>query len=189
MKLADLLDEAESRALAVVEQQSPELLNDEKRTLARQVGIGAVKYADLSKDRTSDYVFSFDEMLRLDGNSGPYMQYAHARVQSVLRRADEAGVSHGNNVLQLNHPHELALAKRLLSFGDAVETVGRDLKPHVLCGYLYDLARDFSGFYENCPILKSEGETRESRLALADLTGRTLALGLDLLGIAHPDRM
>ena len=188
VKLADLLDEAERRARAVVEQQSPELPDAEKAELARQVGIGAVKYADLSKDRTGDYVFSFDDMLRLDGNSGPYMQYAHARVQSVLRKAAEAGVS-GDDVTVLDAPHELALAKRLASFADAVEAVARDLRPHLLCAYLYDLARDFSGFYENCPILKSEGEVRASRLALARLTGRTLAAGLDLLGIAHPDRM
>ena len=188
VRLADLLDEAERRARAVVEQQSPDLPEAEKAELARQVGIGAVKYADLSKDRTGDYVFSFDDMLRLDGNSGPYMQYAHARVQSVLRRAAEAGVA-GDAVTVLDAPHELALAKRLAAFADAVEAVARDLRPHLLCAYLYDLARDFSGFYENCPILKSEGEVRSSRLALARLTGRTLAAGLDLLGIADPDRM
>ena len=185
VQLADLLDEAEQRARKVVEELSPDLPSDEKDRLATQVGIGAVKYADLSRDRTSDYVFSFDEMLRLDGNSGPYMQYAHARVQSVLRKADEAG----DGVSQLDSPHELALAKRLLAFGDAVASVARELRPHLLCTYLYDLARDFSAFYENCPILKSEGDLRASRLALARLTGRTLAQGLDLLGIAHPERM
>jgi arginyl-tRNA synthetase len=169
----------------VVDAQSPELPEAERATLAGQVGIGAIKYSDLSRDRTSDYVFSFDEMLRLDGNSGPYMQYAHARVQSVLRKAGE----HVASLTVLAAPQELALAKRLLGFGDAVHAVACDLKPHLLCTYLYDLARDFSGFYEACPILKSQAETRSSRLALTRLTGRTLAQGLDLLGIAHPDRM
>jgi arginyl-tRNA synthetase len=186
IKLVDLLDEAERRARIVVEEASPDLPADEKDALAKAVGIGAVKYADLSKDRASDYVFSFDEMLRLDGNSGPYMQYAHARVRSVLRKAESAG---GGTISTLDAPEEVALAKQLLLFGDAVQQVALDLRPHVLCAYLYDTARAFSRFYDACPILKSEGAIRESRLALADLTGRTIAQGLDLLGIDHPERM
>lgn len=189
LQLQNLLDIAVERARRVVEEINPDLPEAEKIHLARTVGIGAVKYADLSKDRNSDYVFSFDEMLRLDGNSGPYMQYAHARVKSVLRKAADAGLEPAQTVSVLESPHELALAKALLSFGDAVRDVARDLKPHILCNYLYDLARAFSGFYETCPILKSEGGVQKSRLALADLTGRTLACGLDLLGIGHPERM
>jgi arginyl-tRNA synthetase len=188
IKLADLLDEAETRARKLVDELSPNLPEAEKDELGRSVGIGAVKYADLSKDRSSDYVFSFDEMLRLDGNSGPYMQYAHARVRSVLRKAAEAGAEMGD-ISTLTTTQERTLAKRLLAYPDVVAAVGRDLRPHVLCAYLYDLAREFSGFYEHCPILKAEGDERASRLALAKLTGRTLAAGLDLLGIAHPDRM
>ncbi len=175
--------------MTVVEVASPNLPEDEKQRLAKAVGIGAVKYADLSKDRSSDYVFSFDDMLRLDGNSGPYMQYAHARVRSVLRKAAEAGIELGGAVTVLNEDAELALAKELLSFGDVIEQVARDLRPHVLCAYLYDLSKKFSRFYDACPILKSEGDVRTSRLALADLTGRTLAKALDLLGIEHPERM
>ena len=189
VKLADLLDEAEARARKVVDEASPHLSDDEKTTLAQQVGIGAVKYADLSKDRTSDYVFSFDDMLRLDGNSGPYMQYAHARVQSVLRKAADAGVTGDGKVTTLKSPQEIALAKQLLSFGDSVASTARELKPHLLCLYLYETARAFSRFWESCPVLQSEGDVQSSRLALAELTGKTLAAGLDLLGIAHPDRM
>ena len=189
VKLADLLDEAERRARAVVDAQSAELPDAEKGELARAVGIGAVKYADLSKDRTSDYVFSYDQMLALDGNTAPYLQYAHARIRSIHRKADEQGVAGSNAIEVLAEPAELALAKHLLSFGDVVRAVGRELKPHLLCTFLYEAARRFSVFYENCPVLRSEGRVRESRLALTDLTGRTLALGLDLLGIAHPQRM
>lgn len=189
VKLSDLLDEAEVRARKIVDEASPDLPESEKTALAKAVGIGAVKYADLSKDRNSDYVFSFDEMLRLDGNSGPYMQYAHARVKSVLRKAGEQGLPASTRVSILAEPAELALAKQLTTFADTIQIVARDLKPHVLCAYLYDLAKAFSRFWENCPIVKSEGETQVSRLALADLTGRTLTLGLDLLGIEHPDRM
>lgn len=189
VKLAELLDEAEKRARAVVEAQSPELPEEEKAELARAVGIGAVKYADLSKDRTSDYVFSFDQMLSLDGNTAPYLQYAHARIRSIQRKAAEQGIDASSEVTVLAEPAEVALAKHLLSFGDVVRAVARDLKPHMLCTFLYDTAKRFSAFYENCPVLRSEGEVRSSRLALTELTGRTLSLGLDLLGIAHPDRM
>ena len=189
VKLADLLDEAERRARAVVDQQSAELPDEEKAALAKAVGIGAVKYADLSKDRTSDYVFSYDQMLSLDGNTAPYLQYAHARVQSIGRKAAEQGIAASTEVVELREPAELALAKHLISFGDTVRAVARELKPHLLCAYLYEAARRFSVFYENCPVLRSEGNVRSSRLALTALTGRTLATGLDLLGIAHPERM
>lgn len=189
VKLADLLDEAERRARAVVDAQSAELPEQEKAELARAVGIGAVKYADLSKDRTSDYVFSYDQMLSLDGNTAPYLQYAHARIRSIQRKADEQGIIAPTAIKALSEPAELSLAKHLLTFGDIVRAVARELKPHVLCTFLYETARRFSAFYETCPVLRSESAVRESRLALTTLTGRTLAVGLDLLGIAHPERM
>ena len=189
VQLANLLDEAEQKARKVVDENSSHLPEDEKAELARQVGIGAVKYADLSKDRTSDYVFSFDEMLRLDGNSGPYVQYAHARTQSVLRKATDAGILGEFSVKQFGHDGEVALARQLLGFGEAVLSAAEDLRPHVLCNYLYETAKQFSSFYDNCSILKSEGDQQQTRLALTKLTGRTIATGLDLLGIAAPSRM
>jgi arginyl-tRNA synthetase len=189
-KLKDLLDEAEERAAAVVTDKNPELPADQKQTIARQVGLGAVKYADLSKDRTSDYVFSFDKMLALDGNTAPYLQYAHARVRSIFRKAAERGIHYTPPAqVTLESPYELALAKHILRFGETLDAVARELKPHLLTTYLYDLATRFSGFFENCPVLQSEEPTRSSRLALIDLTARTLAQGLDLLGIQHPEQM
>ena len=185
LQLENLLSESVARALPVVEAHSADLPEAEKKQIARQVGIGAVKYADLSKDRTSDYVFSFDAMLAFHGNTAVYLMYAHARTRSILRKAEEEATT----VSVLEQPHELALAKHLLAFPDAVLAVGRELRPHLLCTYLYELATRFSGFYENCPVLKSEGDVRASRLALTALTAKTLAKGLELLGIGHPDRM
>ncbi|HEX8324324.1 MAG TPA: arginine--tRNA ligase [Tepidisphaeraceae bacterium] len=186
VKLADLLVEAEQRAMAVVSAKSPEMPEADRQRIAHAVGIGAIKYADLSKDRLGDYTFDFDTMLSMDGNTAPYLQYAHARIRSIFRRADAytAGAA-----LHLDAPEELTLAKHVLRLGEVIDTVARDLKPHVLCQYLYELATKFSGFYEKCPVLKSEEPTRSSRLALCDLTARTLALGLDLLGIEHPEQM
>ncbi|MBV8780041.1 MAG: arginine--tRNA ligase [Phycisphaerae bacterium] len=187
VKLVDLLDEAEVRAQKIVDEKSPQLSADERKNIARAVGIGAVKYADLSKDRLSDYIFDWDTMLSMDGNTGPYLQYAHARIQSIFRKASEQQALPGD--LLLTEPAELTLGKFLLRFGDVIASVARELKPHLLCLYLYDLATTFSAFYENCPVLKSEPAIRASRLTLCELTGRTIALGLDLLGIEHPDIM
>ncbi len=186
-KLQDLLDEGEQRALKLVTDKNPELPEDRRRAIAHAVGIGAIKYADLSKDRISDYVFSWDKMLAMDGNTAPYLQYAYARIRSIFRKS--AGLVASATTITLASPHELSLAKHILRLGDVVELVGRDLKPHYLCTYLYDLATKFSGFYENCPVLQSEEPLRSSRLQLADLTARTLALGLDMLGIEHPEQM
>jgi arginyl-tRNA synthetase len=185
VKLKALLDEAEQRALSVVTEKQPDLPDDRKRAIAHAVGIGAVKYADFSKDRVSDYVFSFDKMLALDGNTAPYLQYAHARVRSIFRKAGDAKPG----TIQLDSPFELALGKHILRIAEVIEVVGRELKPHHLCAYLYELATRFSGFFENCPVIQSEPQTRASRLALCDLTARTLELGLDLLGIEHPPQM
>ncbi|HEY7116236.1 MAG TPA: arginine--tRNA ligase [Tepidisphaeraceae bacterium] len=187
VKLKDLLDEAEERALKLASEKNAQLSDQAKRAIAHAVGIGAVKYSDLSKDRTSDYVFSWDRALAMDGNTAPYLQYAHARIRSIFRKAGDVQASSGQ--VRLESPLELALAKHLLRFGEVVELVARELKPHHLCNYLYELATRFSSFYENCPVLQSDEGTRASRLALCDLVARFLAKGLDLLGIEHPDQM
>jgi arginyl-tRNA synthetase len=187
VKLADLLDEAEERAFAVVTNKNPELAEAQCREIARVVGIGAVKYADLLPNRQSDYVFSWDKMLALQGNTAPYLQYAYARIRSIFRKGAEGAVS--DATITLAAPHELALAKHLLRFGLVIEAVADDYRPNFLCNYLYDLAGLFAGFYENCPVLKAEPAERASRLALADLTGRVLKQGLELLGIETLEQM
>lgn len=189
-KLEDLLNEAEQRAFATVSEKNPELPEAERRAVAHAVGIGAVKYFDLSKDRVSDYVFSWDRMLSMDGNTAPYMQYAYARVKSIFRRAAERGITMTPNAeIRLESPFELALAKHILRLPEIVDLIARELKPHHLSTYLYELATRFSGFFENCPVLQSEEPMRSSRLALCDLTARTMGIGLELLGIEHPDQM
>ncbi|MDQ3440103.1 MAG: arginine--tRNA ligase, partial [Planctomycetota bacterium] len=160
VKLAELLDEAEERALKLVTEKSAEIPDAQRRSIARAVGIGAIKYADLSKDRNSDYIFSFDAMLAMDGNTAPYLQYAHARIKSIFRKA--GGVPATSTPVQLETPHELALAKHVLRITEIVDLVARELKPHHLTTYLYDLATTFSGFYENCPVIQSEEPTRSS---------------------------
>jgi arginyl-tRNA synthetase len=187
VKLSDLLDEAEERAFAVVAEKNPDLPEPQRREIARVVGIGAVKYADLLPNRQSDYVFSWDKMLALQGNTAPYLQYAYARIRSIFRKGAEAAVS--DATITLAAPHELALAKHLLRFGLVIEAVADDYRPNFLCNYLYDLAGLFAGFYENCPVLKAEPAERASRLALADLTGRVLKQGLELLGIETLEQM
>ena len=189
-KLKELLDEAEARAAKVVGDKSPDLPEGRRREIARAVGVGAVKYSDLSKDRVSDYFFSFDAMLALNGNTAPYMQYAHARVRSIFRKAgvDPASLAAAAAV-RLESPFELAVAKHVLRLGEVIDLVARELKPHHLCNYLYELATKFSSFYENCPVIQSDEPTRASRLLLCDVTARTLAAGMDLLGIEHPEQM
>ena len=188
VKLKDLLDEAEERALKIVGEKNPEMSEDRKEEIARAVGIGAIKYADLSKDRTSDYVFDWDRMLSFEGNTAPYLQYAHARIRSIFRKAGVVRDMGATPILP-EAPHELALAKHLARFGDVIELVSRELKPHHLTTYLYELATRFSGFFENCPVIQSEEPVRSSRLALCQLVARTMGTGLDLLGIEHPDQM
>jgi arginyl-tRNA synthetase len=189
IKLADLLNEAEERALKVVTEKNSDLPEAQREAIAHAVGIGAVKYSDLSKERTSDYVFSWDKMLSLDGNTAPYLQYVYARIQSIYRKAKEQGALADAQKMKLESPFELGLAKHILQISDVVDLVARDLKPHFLCTYLYELATKFSGFYENCPVLQSAEPTRTSRLALCGLTAMTMKLGLDLLGIEHPEQM
>lgn len=187
VKLSDLLDEAEERALKVVSEKNPDLSEAEKKEIARIVGIGAVKYADLQQNRQSDYVFSWDKMLSLQGNTAPYLQYAYTRVRSIFRKAGEGGTNY--KALQLEHPDELTLAKHLLSFGLVLELVADDYRPNFLCNYLYELAGHFARFYESCPVLKSEEPQRSSRLILCDLTARVLKEGLQVLGIETSEQM
>ena len=188
VKLIELLDEAVERALAAVQEKNPDLPAEEMQTVARQVGIGAVKYADLSSDRIKDYVFDWKRMVAFEGNTGPYLQYAHARIQSIFRKAASDGGA-GAGPLLLGAPEERALALELLSFSRALVEVEASLEPHRLCGYLYGLAQSFSSFFNACPVLKAEPAERASRLSLCEATARTLQLGLSLLGIAAPQRM
>lgn len=191
VKLIDLLDEAEQRAYQLVQEKNPELESAELRQIARAVGIGAVKYADLSKHRSSDYNFNFDQMLSFEGNTAPYLMYAYTRVASVFRRIDRDMHQLDDLApLVLEQEAEIDLAAHLAQFGSLLQYVAREGTPHALCHYLYELAGRFSGFYENCPILAAEQPAqRDSRLRLAALTGRTLQQGLNLLGITTLERM
>ncbi|MEQ4509776.1 MAG: arginine--tRNA ligase [Dickeya sp.] len=189
IKLSELLDEAYERALTLIAGKNPEMERTELEQLAQVVSIGAVKYADLSKNRTTDYIFDWDNMLAFEGNTAPYMQYAYTRVSSIFKRAgvEESSLT---QPIVLTAEHEQALATRLLQFEETVTTVARDGTPHVMCAYLYDLAGLFSGFYENCPILNADNDsTRQSRLKLAQLTAKTLKTGLDTLGIQTVEKM
>ena len=189
VKLIDLLDEAEQRAYTLVRDKNPELDDPALRTIAHAVGIGAVKYADLSKNRSSDYIFNFEQMLSFEGNTAPYLLYAYTRVASVFRKAglDMADVN-GNFLLQ--EEAEQALAARLVQFGEVLESVAEKGLPHLLCTYLYDVAGLFSTFYEHCPILSGDNEAlKQSRLKLAALTARTLKQGMELLGLSPLERM
>ncbi|MFY1655027.1 arginine--tRNA ligase [Solwaraspora sp. WMMB762] len=186
IKLVGLLDEAVTRAAELARQKNPDLPDAAIAEVARAVGIGAIKYADLSTDRIKDYVFDWQRMLSLDGNTAPYLQYAHARIRSIFRRA---GIEPTGTPIVVMHPAEHALALELANFGAVVTGVEQTLEFHRLAGYLHTLATTFSGFYEHCPVLRAEDEVRDSRLALCDLTARVLRQGLHLLGIATPDRM
>jgi arginyl-tRNA synthetase len=190
VKLADLLDEAEERALKIVSEKNPDLPEAQRREIARVVGLGAVKYADLLPNRQSDYVFSWDKMLALQGNTAPYLQYAYTRIKSIFRKAGETSNSDQSRVnIQLAKEAEIALAKHLLNFGLTLEAVAEEYRPNFLCNYLYELAGKFTSFYENCPVLKADDATRASRLALCDLTARVLKQGLDVLGIEVVEQM
>ena len=190
VKLSDLLDEALERARRLVAEKNPDMPADELEKLANAVGIGAVKYADLSKNRTTDYIFDWDNMLAFEGNTAPYMQYAYTRVLSVFRKANIDESVLANATVTITEDREAQLAARLLQFEETLTVVARDGTPHVMCAYLYDLAGLFSGFYEHCPILSAENESvRNSRLKLAQLTAKTLKLGLDTLGIETVERM
>lgn len=189
VRLADLLDEAEERAKALIESKNPDLGTDEKADIATTVAMAAVKYADLSKHRTTDYVFDWDNMLAFEGNTAPYMQYAYTRVASIFAKA---GVSPDNLTgdIKITEEKEKALIAKLLQFEEAVQSVSREGQPHILCSYLFELAGQFSSFYEACPILIAEDESvKQSRLKLAALTAKTIKQGLSLLGIKTLERM
>ena len=189
MKFASLLHEAIERAGSAVADKNPNLTADERSDVAHMIGIGAVKYAELSTDRVKDYVFDWDRMLSFDGNTGPYLQYAHARICSIFRRADIDRASVRATSILLDKPQERALALRVLAYPTVIDATLDTYSPHKLCTYVYDLASDFTAFYEHCPVLKADEPVRSSRLALADLVARTLQHALDLLGIDAPEQM
>jgi arginyl-tRNA synthetase len=204
VKLKELLDEAVERAMSVVEEKNPELPENKKTEIAKAVGIGAVKYADYSNNRTSDYVFSFDKMLAMDGNTAPYMQYAYARIKSIERKAQSKDVdietelaglkkeidNRKSKIVNLNEPTELELAKHLVCYGEAIQSAAADYRPNYLTAYLYELAQKFSVFYTNCPVLGAGPDKRPTRLLLCDLTARTIKHGLhELLGIEVVEQM
>ena len=188
VRLEDLLDEAEERAWKVVAEKNPDLDEAQKREIARVVGLGAIKYADLAQNRQSDYVFSWDRMLALQGNTAPYLLYAYTRIRSIFRKEGESAAN-GPGEFVLAAPEELALMRHLLNFGLTLDAVAEDYRPNYLCAYLYELAGHFARFYENCPVLKAEGATRATRLALCDVTSRVLKQGLDVLGIETTEQM
>jgi arginyl-tRNA synthetase len=188
VKLAALLDEAEERAYDLVTSKNPDLAEEERRDIARVVGIGAVKYADLSKHRNNDYVFAWDSMLSFDGNTSPYLQYAYSRVRSLFRRA-EADPDAFDAPIRLDAPAERALAMLLIRLPETLASVVEGGLPHLLCAHLYDLATAFTSFYEQCPVMSAEPEVKASRLALARRTADALRVGLDLLGIGVVERM
>jgi len=195
VKLKELLDEAVECAKAVVEEKNPDLGQAQKDQIAKAVGIGAVKYADYSNNRTSDYIFSFDKMLAMDGNTAPYMQYAYARVQSIVKKGKDRGIDvdkemAGLEVFSLIETDELDLAKHLIRYGEAIEAAAADYRPNYLTGYLYELAQKFSGFYTNCPVLDAGPGKRPTRLLLCDLTAKIIRHGLgELLGIEVVEQM
>ena len=189
VKLADLLSEAVESAYRVVTEKNPGLSEEQKRQVAQTVGIGAVKYADLSQNRNNDYVFSFDRMLALNGNTAPYLQYAHARICSIFRRAG-INIDEFKAVAVISQGEERDLMVKLMEFSPAVAAVAVELRPHILCNYLYELAVCFSAFYDKCPVLSCEDEkVKASRLMISSFTRRTLAKGLELLGISAPREM
>jgi arginyl-tRNA synthetase len=195
VKLKELLDEAVERAKAIVEEKNPDLPADKKAQIAKAVGIGAVKYADFSNNRTSDYIFSFDKMLAMDGNTAPYMQYAYARIKSIDRTGEDRSVNvkaerSELEKANLTEPYELDLAKHLIRYGEAIQAAAADYRPNYLTSYLYELAQKFSVFYTNCPVLDAGPDKRPTRLLLCDLTAETIKHGLsDLLGIQVVEQM
>jgi len=191
VKLMDLLDEAEKRAYDLVSEKSADVPEAERRRIARIVGIGAVKYADLSQNRTSDYVFSWEKMLALDGNTAPYMQYAYARIRSIFRKGGHAAESLRRDAapIALREPQELALGKAILRFPEVLDRAIEDYRPNILAAYLYDLAGAFTAFYDACPVIQSPEPLRSERLKLCDLTARVIERGLGLLGIETAERM
>ena len=189
VELGGLLSEAIERAHAVVAEKNPDLTHAEQQEVARVIGLGAVKYADLMQHRMTDYVFSWEKMLSFQGNTAPYLQNAYVRIRSIFRKAAEGKIANTPAPISIHAPAERALVLQILQFSEVLHAVMSDQRPNLLCLYLYELADRFHSFYEACPILKTEGELRSSRLVLADVTGKILKTGLGLLGINVPERM
>ncbi len=190
IKLVDLLNEAIFRANQAIAERNPSMDDEQRNAIAKSIGIGAVKYADLSTERTKDYVFDWERMLSFDGNTSPYLQYAHARICSIFRRSQIVRPLPRDTVISLGGAEEALLARRLINFSAMVDESLSTYSPHRMCTYLHSVASAFASFYENCPVLSSEDdEIRMSRLALCDLTARTLSTGLGLLGIESPEQM
>ena len=189
--LRDLLSEAEERALKIVEEKNSTLTAEEKKEIANVIGLGAVKYAELSQYRMTDYVFAWDKMLSFQGNTAPYLQNAYVRIRSIFRKGgyEDGAYQLPEGQILLSEAAEFALVKKLFQFGETLPQVLEDFRPNILANYLYELSNTFHAFYEACPVLKSEGAVREARLALCDLTARALKQGLALLGIRVPERM
>jgi arginyl-tRNA synthetase len=193
--LEDVLSEAITRARKIVDEKNPGLTDSEKNQIAETIGIGAVKYADLSQYRMTDYIFAWDKMLSLHGNTAPYLQNAYVRIRSIFRKAEDGSETRRQSAvatadkLILTEPAELNLAKRLTQFAEIVPQVLNDFRPNILANYLFELANSFHAFYEACPVLKADEPLRSSRLALSDLTGKVLQTGLGLLGIRVPEKM
>src|SRR5256885_415388 len=191
--LRQVLEEACARARKIIEEKNPALGDEEKIDIARIIGIGAVKYADLVQYRMTDYVFSWDKMLALQGNTAPYLQNAYVRIRSIFRKAGESpsrtGASPQSAQFGLSEAAEITMAKRLTQFAEIIPQVLNDFRPNLLANYLFELANNFHAFYEACPVLKSDEPVRSSRLALCDVTGRVLKQGLELLGIKVPEKM
>jgi arginyl-tRNA synthetase len=188
VKLADVLAEAVTRAQRLVDKKSSGLSDDERAEVARCVGVGAVKYAELSKNRVTDYSFAWDTMLSFEGDTAPYLQYAYTRIRSVFRRAG-VDPDQPSDEIAVSEPAERVLGVKLLQFEEAILAVVDDCQANILCQYLYELAGNFMTFYEACPILNAEDTVRKSRLGLAALTARTLGTGLGLLGIETVEQM
>jgi arginyl-tRNA synthetase len=188
VQLGDVLNEALERARAIIAAKNPELPPAEAEAIAQAVGIGAVKYAELSQHRMTDYIFSWDKMLAFQGNTAPYLQNACVRIRSIFRKMEEPFAPESAEI-RIDNDAARALAVKLIQFGETVPLVLEDFRPNLLVNYLYELATTFHGFYEACPVLKSDGAVRASRLALCEATLRVLTTGLDLLGIRTPDRM
>ena len=188
VRLSGLLDEAEQRAFDAVSEKNPDLPEEERHNIARVVGIGAIKYADLSGNRQSDYEFSWDNMLALVGNTAPYLLYAVTRIRSIFRKLGDESLTQPGS-FALGEAEELTLAKHLLRFGLVLEQVIDECRPNYLCNYIYELAGCFASFYENCPVLQAEGDIRAQRLALCNLTGQVLKTGLETLGLETTERM
>lgn len=190
VKLADLLVEAVERAERLLRDKNTDLSDDDIKIIARKVGIGAIKYADLSKTRTNDYIFDWDAMMSFEGNTAPYLQYAYTRIRSIFRKANIAPQSF-NAEINIIEPQEKALAMKLLQFEEIIDQVASEGYPHILCNYVYELASAFMSFYEHCPILKDgvDEQSQQSRLQLSKQTSETIAKGLDLLGIEVMEKM